>query len=195
MRQILKTEAPLAELALAVAMAAAVAATGAAAGGCGPRGTSDSTVPATDGNPTLDSSSATDALPTSTDAAPFMCVEDALEPSNTCAVPAVSTTIVNMGPTTLGLCDANDYYDVRITAGQTETVTMTLDPAGGDLDIEIYDGANGCTTILSSTNAGTAAEMLMVTAPAGSGALFRCIHVFPKTPGETNNYTLDVVIN
>jgi len=163
-----------------------------AAAGCGPKAGSDSTVTGTDA--IADSSSGTDAVAT-TDAAPFMCMEDALEPSNSCGVPAQSNTFVNLGPMPFGLCDAGDFYDVRITDGQTETVTMTLDPTGGDLDIEIYDGANGCTTIMSSTNAGTASETLTVSAPAGSGLLFRCIHVFPKNAGETNNYTLDVVIN
>jgi len=147
----------------------------------------------TDALPVASDASSTDAAPVGTDSAVVTCVEDSMEPNNSCGSPAVYPS-VNAGPESLGLCDANDYYHVMINTGETETVTLTMDAGGGDLDLEIYDAAAGCATIATSTNLGTATETLAVTATAG-GVTFRCIHVFPKVAGETNNYTLDVVVN
>jgi hypothetical protein len=174
--------------------------------GCGPKATDSGPAPGTDALPvgtdatpvgtdataTSTDATSTDAAPVGTDAAAFVCVEDPMEPNNSCGSPSFYPS-VNAGPESLGLCDANDYYHVMINMGETEMVTLTMDAGGGDLDLEIYDAAAGCATIDTSTNTGTATETLMVTATS-PGISFRCIHVFPKTAGETNNYTLDVVV-
>ena len=176
----------------AMTTAAALAGLGLAAAGCGPNGGTDSTTGGSDagsdaGGPGTDAG--TDAAP------PFVCTEDTLEENDTCGFPALSTTLVNAGPVALGLCDAADYYDLQLAPGATVTVTLTHDPANGDLDLELVNGLTGCVQVWdSSATAGAPVETASYTNNDPS-MIFACISVFGHGLADQNNYTLDVMVN
>ncbi len=175
----------------AMSTAAALSALALAAAGCGPEGGTDSTTAGSDAG----SDAAAPGTDAGTDAGPFVCTEDGLEENDTCGFPAASTTLVNAGPVALGLCDAADYYDLQLAPGATVTVTLTHDPANGDLDLELVNGLTGCVQVwASSATAGAPVETASYTNMDAS-MIFACISVFGHGPADQNVYTLDVLVN
>ncbi len=65
-----------------------------------------------------------------------LCIADALEPNG---APEIAAPLPAGKTAYLSLCPYDlDWYQVKLTAGQTLTVTMAFDQAKGDLDMRLY---------------------------------------------------------
>ncbi len=112
-----------------------------------------------------------------------LCIADALEPNG---APEIAANLPSGKTEALSLCPYDlDWYKVKLTAGQTLTVTMAFDQAKGDLDMRLYKVAQfGQPVAVAATK--SAPEVFSYTADATTTYYLR-INGFN---GDAAGYTL-----
>ena len=124
------------------------------------------------------------------------------EPNNTVDAPATITPGVDTGPAAIckqapdAMGDDLDFYKFAVPGGTTKvTLTLTLSPDGGDLDLILYDPQGN---LLGQSRGFSMTETLVCpgvspacpSLPAGDYVF----EVLPGKPGNLNNYTFNVAL-
>ena len=113
------------------------------------------------------------------------CVEDAQEPNNDLA-----TAIASTGGTNLAVCGGNsDFWSFSLPDGQTATITVEFIHADGDVDLNLYDGAQ-----VEVASAAGIDDSEIVTYTNASGAAQTMILEVFGFGGDENFYDFTIVV-